>query len=98
MTPNVNVPPYHELLWPTLLAVRSLGPSGTLHAVRALGHAATIGELVERVIELQGFSDAQLAVLHKDGPRTEIEYRLAWARTYLKGMGALTNPTRSEER
>lgn len=35
-----------------------------------------------------------MAVLHKDGPRSEIEYRLAWARTYLKGIGALDNPER----
>jgi restriction system protein len=28
------------------------------------------------------------------GPQTEIEYRLAWARTYLKGMGLLTNSKR----
>lgn len=35
-----------------------------------------------------------MAVLHKDGPRSEIEYRLAWARTYLKGMEALANPSR----
>jgi restriction endonuclease Mrr len=33
-------------------------------------------------------------VLHGDGPSTEIQYRLAWARTYLKGMGLLTNSQR----
>jgi restriction system protein len=46
------------------------------------------------VIKRQGFSDAQQAVLHNDGPETEIGYRLAWARTYLKGMGLLTNSSR----
>ena len=25
-------------------------------------------------------------MLHGDGPSTEIQYRLAWARTYLEGM------------
>lgn len=40
------------------------------------------------------FTEAQQAVLHGDGPRTELEYRLAWARTYLKGMGALNNSER----
>jgi len=78
----VYIPPYLELLWPALCAVRELG------------HSAKLEEIDERVIETQGFSDAQLAVLHKDGPRNEIEYRLAWARTYLKGMGALENPAR----
>lgn len=79
---KVYIPPYLELLWPALCAVRELG------------HSAKLEEIDERVIETQGFSDAQLAVLHKDGPRNEIEYRLAWARTYLKGMGALENPAR----
>ncbi|HEX9517260.1 MAG TPA: winged helix-turn-helix domain-containing protein [Streptosporangiaceae bacterium] len=32
--------------------------------------------------------------MHNDGPETEIGYRLAWARTYLKGMGLLTNSAR----
>jgi restriction system protein len=76
------IPPYHELLWPTLGAVRSLGHSGRLE------------EIDEKVIEQQGFTEAQMAVLHKDGPRSEIEYRLAWARTYLKGMGVLVNASR----
>lgn len=49
---------------------------------------------VETVIKREGFSDAQQAVLHNNGPETEIGYRLAWARTYLKGMGLLTNSTR----
>ena len=49
---------------------------------------------METVIKRQGFSDAQQAVLHNDGPETEIGYRLAWARSYLKGMGLLTNSAR----
>jgi restriction system protein len=76
------VPPYSELLWPTLRAVREIGDSGTIE------------EIVEKVIELQGFTEEQQAVPHGDGPSTEIEYRLAWARTYLKGMGALNNSER----
>lgn len=76
------MPPYNELLWPTLLAVRTLG------------HTATLDEIDERVIAEQGFTDEQVPVLHKDGPRSEIEYRLAWARTYLKGMGTLANAAR----
>lgn len=76
------VPAYSELLWTTLCAVRELG------------HSARLDEIDERVIERENFSEAQLAVLHNDGPRSELEYRLAWARTYLKGMGALTNASR----
>lgn len=76
------MPPYQELLWPALQAVLELGGS------------ASISEIVETVIKREGFSDAQQAVLHHDGPGTELGYRLAWARTYLKGMGLLTNSSR----
>lgn len=76
------VPSYSALLWPTLRAVREIGDSGTIE------------EIVEKVMENERFSAGQQAVLHGDGPRTELEYRLAWARTYLKGMGALNNSER----
>jgi restriction system protein len=76
------IPSYNDLLWPTLRAVREIGDSGTIE------------EIVEQVIELEGFTDGQQGVLHGEGPSTEIEYRLAWARTYLKGMGALNNSER----
>ena len=79
---TADIPPYHELLWPTLQAVAELGGS------------ASIGEIVETAVKQQGFSDAQQGVLHNDGPETEIGYRLAWARSYLKGMGLLTNSAR----
>lgn len=63
-------------------------------AVREMGQSATIEEIHQRVIDNEGFTEAQQAVLHNDGPRTKIEYRLAWARTHLKGMGFLDNSTR----
>ncbi len=43
------------------------------------------------MIEREQFSKAQQAVLHNDGPRSQLEYRFAWAQTYRKGMGALAN-------
>src|ERR1022692_3811769 len=79
---TADVPLYHELLWPTLQAVADLGGS------------ASIEEIVETVFKREDFSDAQQGVLHNNGPQTEIGYRLAWARSYLKGMGLLTNSTR----
>lgn len=78
----VSVPSYDELMWPTLCAVRELG------------HSARLAEIDEKVITDGDFSEAQLAVLHNEGPSTEIEYRLAWARTYLKGIGALASASR----
>jgi len=77
-----SIPRYNELLWPVLCAIRELG------------HSARLDEIDERVIEREGFSEGQLAVLHNEGPRSELEYRLAWARTYLKGMGTLANASR----
>ena len=82
MSERAIVPSYKDLLWPTLRAVREIGDSGTIE------------EIVEKVVELEGFSEEQQEVPHGDGPTSEIEYRLAWARTYLKGMGALDNSKR----
>lgn len=77
-----SVPSYFDLLWPTLQAVVAMDGSGR------------IDEINRTVIEREGFDEAQQGVLHGDGPQTEIEYRLAWARTYLKGMGLLENSSR----
>jgi restriction system protein len=82
MIEAVSVPSVGELLWPTLLAVREIGDSGTIE------------EIVEKVAELEDFTEEQQAVLHGDGPRTKLDYRLAWARTYLKAMGTLENSGR----
>lgn len=79
---TATVPPYTDMLWPTL------------QAAKALGGSASIAELDAAVIEAEQFSSEQQDVLHGDGPQTEIQYRLAWARTYLKGMGLLTNSKR----
>jgi hypothetical protein len=79
---DVEVPQYHELLWPTLQAVSELGGS------------ASISEIMETVIKREGFTDEQQSVLHNNGPNTETAYRLAWARTYLKGMRLLANSAR----
>lgn len=77
-----EMPKYREFHWPTLLALRDLGGS------------ASIDELNSQVMESMNFSDHLQAILHKDGPTSEIEYRLAWARTYLKGMGLAENSMR----
>jgi restriction system protein len=77
-----NIPPYTEMLWPTLLAVREIGDSGTIE------------EIVEKVISTQGFTEEQQAVPAKKGRRSLIESRLGWCRTHLKGMGLLENSDR----
>src|ERR1039458_808840 len=77
-----KIPPYHELMWPALTALKELGGS------------ATVKEMYERVVEDEHFSEEQQAVSTKDGRMSEIEYRLHWARTHLKGIGAITNSVR----
>jgi len=76
------VPQYHELMWPVLEALKELGGS------------ATVKEIYERVVEDQQFSEEQQAVPTKDGRMSEIEYRLHWARTHLKAIGAIENSAR----
>lgn len=76
---DVHIPSHAEMLWPILQAIKDLGDSGTNQ------------EIEERAIEIASYSEEQQAILHGDGPRTEIRYRMAWARTYLKAVGALEN-------
>jgi len=76
------IPPYHQMLWPTLLAIKELGNSGS------------ITEIEDQAIEIAGYSPDQLAQIHGRGPQTEVRYRMAWARTYLKAVGALENSSR----
>lgn len=66
----------------------------TLEAIRAMGGSGTIQEIAQKVLEISGFSDEQQNLLHGEGPQTEIEYRLAWARTNLKLAKALDNSGR----
>lgn len=76
-------PTQQELMWPVLQAIRELGGS------------AHIAEISERVAEQQGFSDELTAFPHKPGsPQSEVDYRLGWARTRLKKIGALVNSSR----
>jgi restriction system protein len=76
------VPKYNELMWPTLQAVKELGGS------------ASNSEIVQKVVELEGFSEDVQNEMHNEGPISKLEYRMAWARTYLKKFGALENSER----
>ena len=79
---TVAVPPYPEMPWPALQALIGLGGS------------ASVAELGAAVIDREQFSPEVQSVLHGDGPSTEVQYRLGWARTNLKGMGLITNSQR----
>ena len=75
------IPKYQELFNPLLEAMRNLGDS------------ASIAEMDEEVIKNLHLTDEEMAVPH-DKRSTEVEYRLAWARTYLKAYGLLDNAER----
>ena len=66
----------------------------TLDAIRRAGGSASIGEIVELVIQECNLPEYVTSQLHGDGPRTELEYRLGWTRTYLKRRGLITNSAR----
>jgi restriction system protein len=79
--PDIKIPSHLDLLNPLLDALRELGGS------------ASVEEIELRVIDRMGLSDEVLAEMHTQN-QTEVGYRLAWARTYLKKFGLLENSVR----
>lgn len=68
----------------------------TIEALKDLGGSATIQELDERVIELEGVTEAEQAFqMKKDENRPRVNYYLAWSRTYLKRGKAIVNSSRA---
>ena len=67
-----------------------------MQALRSLGGSGTIEEIDNKASEIAGLSDEQLEISHnpEKGGQTEVEYRLAWTRTYLKKYGVLENSSR----
>jgi restriction system protein len=64
-----------------------------LQALKRLGGSASIAELGEEVIKNLNLTPEEIGQPH-DERRTVLEYRLAWARTYLKAYGLLDNSAR----
>ncbi|MGX9257376.1 restriction endonuclease [Pantoea ananatis] len=75
---------YDQLMVPLMMALVNLGGSGS------------IDEIYETVVDIENFDEETLAILHNPGKssQSEIGYRLAWARTYLKKAGYLENSSR----
>ncbi len=82
MATQKDVPTYDSLLNPTLSALRKLGGS------------ATINELVDEIIAELGLPQEVVEVQHGRGNQTKLQYRAAWARTYLKKVGLVENSER----
>lgn len=76
------IPTFDSMFIPTLQALKSLGGSGTIE------------EIYEKVAQILDIPDSILEIPHGNTSQTEIEYRLAWSRTYLKKYGLIENSTR----
>jgi len=81
---DLSLPDYKDMMNPALQALRELGGS------------AAIDEIFNKVVEIMGLDDDQLSIFHNPdkSSRSEVEYRLAWTRTYLKKFGLIENSTR----
>lgn len=74
-----NLPSHHHMAWPMLVVMKRLDRPVTNKESNQL----VAGEL--------GLSPAQVALTRGNTSRTVLDYRLAWARTLLRGMGAINN-------
>jgi restriction system protein len=80
---NKNLPSFDELIVPTVKALVKLGGSGSIE------------EINTQVYEIAELSDEVLQIPHGvEGTLNEVDYRLAWSRTYLKKYGLLENSSR----
>lgn len=80
----MKMPTFDQLMLPTLKALESLGGSGSIE------------EIATAVIQALNLPDAITSQAHnpEKSSQTEVEYRLAWARTYLKKNGLVDNSER----
>lgn len=80
----MEIPPYDQLMLPLFTALKELGGS------------ASIAEIDDYVGEHSGLSAELLDLPHnaEKSNQTEFQYRLAWARTYLKKAGLIENSSR----
>ncbi len=79
-----KLPTYDRLMNPLLRALHALGGSGSIE------------EIFNKLVELEKLPEDMTAQPHnpEKSNQTEIEYRLGWARTYLKKSGHLENSAR----
>ena len=80
---NSTLPSFDELIIPTVRALVELGGSGSIE------------EINTKVYEVANIPDDILQIPHgEEGTISEVDYRLAWSRTYLKKYGLLENSSR----
>ena len=77
-----NGPAYNEMM-PQLF-----------HAIKELGGSGTVNEIDQKTIEILKLPEETIEFPHGDSNKSEVEYRLAWTRTYMKKVGILENSSR----
>jgi len=82
MATKDDVPTFDKLINPTLRALHKLGGSASIH------------ELVDEIVSDMKIPTAVAELPHGQGSQTEVEYRTAWARNYLKNYGLIENSER----
>ncbi|WP_291765822.1 restriction endonuclease [Blautia sp.] len=75
-------PAYNEMMTELFQAIKELGGSGT------------VNEIDQKTIEILQLPQDIMEYPHGDSNKTEIQYRLAWTRTYMKKVGILENSSR----
>lgn len=66
----------------------------TLRALNGLGGSASNEEIDDRVAEVLALTPDVRAFVHKEGPLPKVNYRCAWARSWLKNAGLVENSAR----
>ncbi len=82
MKHSLEVPTFDSMMCELFQAIKELGGSGSIQEIDA------------KTIEILGLTPDVLEIKHKNTGKTEVEYRLAWTRTYLKKVGILENSSR----
>lgn len=79
-----RVPRYPDLIMPTYLALKELGGSGTNEEINT--QIIKDLKLPDEIVDISHLGSSNM---------TEIVYQAAWARTYLKNYGVISNSARS---
>lgn len=79
---NLEVPAYNDMMSELFQAMKDLGGSGTVR------------EIDDKTIEILDLAPEVQEIMHGNSSKTEVEYRLAWTRTYMKKVGILENSSR----
>ena len=82
MRNSLEVPAYNDMMCELFQAMKELGGSGTIR------------EIDDKTIEILDLALEVQEIMHGNSSKTEVEYRLAWTRTYMKKVGILENSLR----